>query len=46
MELEFYHYAIAIVGGFVAAIMNTLAGYGSIITLTIMMDLLGMKLKF
>lgn len=42
MELEFYHYAIAIVGGFVAAIMNTLAGYGSIITLTIMMDLLGL----
>ena len=42
MELEFYHYAIAIVGGFIAAIMNTLAGYGSIITLTIMMDLLGL----
>jgi len=42
VELEFYHYAIAIVGGFIAAIMNTLAGYGSIITLTIMMDLLGL----
>ena len=42
MELEFYHYAIAITGGFIAAIMNTLAGYGSIITLTILMDVLGL----
>ena len=42
MELELYHYVIAIVGGFVAAIMNTLAGYGSIITLTILMDVLGL----
>ncbi|MDF1694438.1 MAG: sulfite exporter TauE/SafE family protein [Saprospiraceae bacterium] len=42
MELELYHYAIAITGGFVAAVMNTLAGYGSIITLTILMDVLGL----
>ena len=42
MELELYHYLIAIVGGFIAAIMNTLAGYGSIITLTILMDVLGL----
>ncbi len=42
MELELYHYAIAITGGFIAAIMNTLAGYGSIITLTILMDVLGL----
>ena len=42
MELELYHYAIAIAGGFVAAVMNTLAGYGSIITLTILMDVLGL----
>ena len=42
MELELYHYILAIVGGFVAAIMNTLAGYGSIITLTILMDVLGL----
>jgi len=42
MELEIYHYVIAIIGGFVAAIMNTLAGYGSIITLTILMDVLGL----
>ena len=42
MELELYHYLIAIIGGFIAAIMNTLAGYGSIITLTILMDVLGL----
>lgn len=42
MELELYHYAIAIVGGFIAAIMNTLAGYGSIITLSILMDVIGL----
>jgi len=42
VELELYHYLIAIVGGFIAAIMNTLAGYGSIITLTILMDVLGL----
>jgi len=42
MELELYHYAIAIIGGFIAAVMNTLAGYGSIITLTILMDVLGL----
>jgi len=42
MELELYHYAIAITGGFIAAVMNTLAGYGSIITLTILMDVLGL----
>lgn len=40
--MELYHYVIAIAGGFVAAIMNTLAGYGSIITLTILMDVLGL----
>lgn len=42
MELELHHYLLAIGGGFVAAIMNTLAGYGSIITLTILMDVLGL----
>ncbi len=42
MELELYHYSIAILGGFIAGIMNTLAGYGSIITLTILMDVMGL----
>ena len=42
MELEYYHYIIAIAGGFVAAILNTLAGYGSLITLSILMDVIGL----
>ncbi|MEE9437653.1 MAG: sulfite exporter TauE/SafE family protein [Saprospiraceae bacterium] len=42
MELETYHYIIAVLGGYLAGVMNTLAGYGSIITLTILMDVLGL----
>lgn len=42
MELELIHYVIAISGGFVAGVINTLAGYGSIITLTILMDVIGL----
>ena len=42
MELGIFEYSIAIAGGFVAGIMNTLAGYGSIITLTILMDVIGL----
>lgn len=42
MELTVDQYAIAIVGGIVAGAMNTLAGYGSVITLTILMDVLGL----
>ena len=40
MELEFYHYIIAIAGGIFAGILNTLAGNGSAITLTILTELL------
>ena len=40
MELEVYHYVIAIVGGLFAGILNTLAGNGSAITLTILTELL------
>jgi uncharacterized membrane protein YfcA len=40
MELELYHYIIAIVGGIFAGILNTLAGNGSAITLTILTELL------
>ncbi len=42
MELEWYHYGIAIFGGFAAGIINTLAGSGSAITLTILTELLGL----
>ena len=41
MELEWYHYGIAIFGGFAAGVINTLAGSGSAITLTILTELLG-----
>ncbi len=42
MELTVDQYVLAIVGGFVAGVMNTLAGFGSVITLTILMDVLGL----
>lgn len=40
MELQLYHYVIAIAGGLFAGILNTLAGSGSAITLTILTELL------
>jgi len=40
--VETYQYIIAIVGGFVAGIINTLAGNGSAITLTILTEVLGL----
>ena len=42
MELEWYHYLIAIVGSALAGAINTLAGNGSAITLTILTELLGL----
>ncbi|MEM1319096.1 MAG: sulfite exporter TauE/SafE family protein [Bacteroidota bacterium] len=39
-ELEFYQYAIAIIGGAFAGALNTLAGNGSAITLTILTEVL------
>lgn len=41
-NLEPIHYLIIAVGGAIAGMMNTLAGYGSIITLSILMDILGL----
>lgn len=38
--MEFYQYAIAIGGGFIAGAINTLAGNGSAITLTILTEVL------
>ncbi|MEM6963497.1 MAG: sulfite exporter TauE/SafE family protein [Bacteroidota bacterium] len=40
MELEFYHYLIAVVGSTFAGFINTLAGNGSAITLTILTEIL------
>lgn len=42
MELELYHYIIAIVGGALAGCINTLAGNGSAITLTILTEVLNL----
>lgn len=38
--MEWYHYLIAIVGGGIAGVINTLAGNGSAITLTILTEVL------
>lgn len=42
IELEWYHYLIAILGSTLAGSINTLAGNGSAITLTILTELLGL----
>lgn len=41
--MEWYHYVIAIVGGFLAGVINTFAGNGSAITLTILTEVLGLS---
>lgn len=41
-NLEATHYIIIALGGTIAGMMNTLAGYGSIITLSILMDIIGL----
>ena len=40
--MEWYHYVIAISGGAIAGSINTLAGNGSAITLTILTEILGL----
>lgn len=40
--MEPYYYLIAVIGGFLAGIINTLAGNGSAITLTIMIEMMGL----
>lgn len=42
MDLEWYHYIIIIVGSAAAGSINTLAGNGSAITLTILTELVGL----
>jgi len=42
LDLSFTAYIIAIIGGFIAGIINTLAGNGSAITLTILTEVLGL----
>ena len=40
--MELHHFFIAIIGGAIAGVINTLAGSGSAITLTILMEILGL----
>ncbi len=42
MQLEWYHYLIAVLGSVLAGSINTLAGNGSAITLTILTELIGL----
>ena len=43
MDLEFHHYIIAIIGSGIAGFINTLAGNGSAITLTILTEVIGLS---
>ncbi|MCB0705642.1 MAG: sulfite exporter TauE/SafE family protein [Saprospiraceae bacterium] len=40
--MDWWQYVVAILGGFLAGIINTLAGNGSVITLTILTEVLGL----
>lgn len=42
MDLELYQYVIIIVGSFLAGVINTLAGNGSAITLSILTEVIGL----
>jgi len=42
LELTAYHYILAIVGGFLAGCINTLAGSGSAITLSVLTEVMGL----
>ena len=42
MDLTIFQFALIIVGGFLAGVMNTLAGYGSMISLSLLMDVIGL----
>jgi len=42
VSLELFDYFLIIVGGFIAGVINTFAGSGSIITLTLLMEVMGL----
>ena len=42
MNLSFFDYVLAMTGSFMAGAINTLAGNGSVITLSILTDLVGL----
>ncbi len=42
MSLELFDYILILVGGFIAGVINTFAGSGSIITLTLLIEVMGL----
>ena len=42
MDITLFQFGLIIVGGFLAGVMNTLAGYGSMISLSLLMDVIGL----
>lgn len=42
MDITLFQFALILVGGFLAGVMNTLAGYGSLISLSLLMDVIGL----
>ncbi len=42
MDITLFQFALILIGGFFAGAMNALAGYGSIITLSLLMDVIGL----
>ncbi len=42
MDITLIQFALILVGGFLAGVMNTLAGYGSMISLSLLMDVIGL----
>jgi uncharacterized protein len=42
VQLTFYEYSLAMIGSFLAGVINTLAGNGSVITLSLLTDLIGL----
>jgi len=42
MDITLFQFTLILVGGFLAGVMNTLAGYGSMISLSLLMDVIGL----
>lgn len=42
MDISLFQLGLILIGGFLAGVMNTLAGYGSMISLSLLMDVIGL----
>lgn len=42
MDITLFQFGLILVGGFLAGVMNTLAGYGSLISLSLLMEVIGL----